>query len=99
MFDFVGQQGFVEFPCQRSFVGEVEVARYLLGNRAGAGLYAAGSEVANDGAADADNVYAPVVVEAFVFRGNNRVFQHLGEVFDFGKGAPFLTIRADQLAV
>ena len=99
LLDFVGQQGFVEFTSERTLAAQVEVFGNLLRNRTGTGLHASGHDIADCGARHAPNVYAPVVVEAFVFGGNHGIFQNFREVANFGKFTPLFAVNANDLAV
>ena len=79
-------------------VGEEGVARELLGDRASAFGDAAGADVGDEGASDADGVDADVAAEALVFGGEESVgdvARQLAEGDRIGD-APFGSVEGDE---
>ena len=80
--DLEGEDGLLELALEALVRGEEEDLGELLGDRASALHDAAPAVVLDDGAADADGIDAPVVVEASVLRGDDGVLErprHLAE--------------------
>ena len=90
------RDGLTDFALQRAFAGEEEVARHLLGDRAGALAGGAGAQVHPGGARDADVIDAAVRVEPAVLGGDGGVAHVRGDVGEVHQTALFDEELGDQ---
>ena len=95
--DLPGEQDLAQLAGDRLLAGQEEVAGDLHGDGAGP-LLGAGREVGERGARDAQIVDTAVLVETFVFCGQNGLFHDIRDFADGDDGAPFLSEFAEKVA-
>jgi hypothetical protein len=98
MLELEGQQHFVNFAREGFFGRQVDIARHLHGD-GGRPLAFSAPEVGDAGAQQSDVVHAAVLVKARVLNRQDRVFHHLGDVFEGREVAPLFAELANLLAL
>ena len=99
MLDLEGEQRLVELARECLLRREKEVARHLHGDGARALTAAAGDQVGVRGTQDTDVIDARMLIEALVFRGDDRVLELRWHFADRDDGAALLAEFADQRAL
>ena len=81
MFQFEGEQNFINFAGVGFFSGQVNIARHLHGD-GGSALAFAFAQVGNAGANQAQIVQTTMLIKACIFNRQHGIFHNLRNLFD-----------------
>ena len=99
VFNFVGQQHFIQFAGPGFVSGQEEIAGDLHGNGAGALCAPARGDVGHQGPCNAHEVDAAVLVEPIVLGRQNGLLHHQGHLGNVDWAAPFFAKFTDEYAI
>ena len=97
VFEFVSQQQFINFAGECFLRGQVHIACHLHGDGRGALAFGA-AHIGQAGAGQTDVVDTAVFVKARIFNGQDRLFDHIGNLFEWNQLAPFFAKFTDDFA-
>src|ERR1700722_3611912 len=98
-FNLNGEVGFLQFSSSGALGGEKEVARQLHGQRGRALDAAVAAQIVKHRAGDAQDIDAPVRLEALVFNGNDSLAEDGREVIETDDNAALECERTDNVVV